>query len=277
MYKIVTKQEFAPKVKLFKISAKEIAEKVRPGQFVILRLDERGERVPLTIANCDAKKGTVTVVFHEVGNTTKKLGSLNKGDSISDVVGPLGNPAEIGKYGRVLCVGEGVWVAPLHFLASALCEKGNRLVTVVGARTKDDLILEREMKEISNEFYVTTDDGSKGYKGLDFLRDLLKTQKIDRVIAMGPVVMMQTVAEITRPHSLKTMVTLAPIMVDGMGMCGACRVSVGGETKFACMDGPEFDGHLVDFELLIRRQRVYLPEERISLMLREKLGGTKRG
>jgi len=277
MYHIVTKQELAPKVKLFEISAKEIAEKTKPGQFVILRLGERGERVPLTIANCDAKKGTVTVVFHEVGNTTKKLGSLNKGDFISDVVGPLGNPAEIGKYGRVLCVGGGIWVAPLHFLALALREKGNKLVTVVGARTKDHLILEREMKEISDEFYVTTDDGSKGYKGLDFLKDLLKTQKINRVIAMGPVVMMQTVAEITRPHGLKTMVTLAPIMVDGMGMCGACRVSVGGETKFACMDGPEFDGHLVDFELLIRRQRMYLPEERISSMLREKLGGVKRG
>jgi len=277
MYKIVTKQELAPKVKLFEISAKEIAEKVRPGQFVILRLDEIGERVPLTIANRDAKKGTVTVVFHEVGNTTKKLGSLNKGDYISDVVGPLGNPAENGKYGRVLCVGGGIWVAPLHFLALALREKGNRLVTVVGARTKDHLILEREMKEISDEFYVTTDDGSKGYKGLDFLKDLLKTQKINRVIAMGPVVMMQTVAEITRPHNLKTMVTLAPIMVDGMGMCGACRVSVGGETKFACMDGPEFDGHLVDFELLIHRQRMYLPEERISSMLREKLGGVRRG
>jgi len=277
MYQIVTKKELAPKIKLFEISAKEIAEKVRPGQFVILRLDERGERVPLTIASRDAKKGTVTVVFHEVGNTTKKLGTLNKGDSISDVVGPLGNPAEIGKYGRVLCVGGGIWVAPLHFLALALREKGNRLVTVVGARTKDHLILEREMKEISDEFYVTTDDGSKGYKGLDFLRDLLKTQKIDRAIAMGPVVMMQTVVEITRPHGLTTMVTLAPIMVDGMGMCGACRVSVGGETKFACMDGPEFDGHLVDFELLIRRQRMYLPEERISSMLREKLGGVKPG
>ncbi len=277
MYQVVTKQELAPKVKLFEISAKEIAEKAKPGQFVILRLDERGERVPLTLARNDAEKGTVTVVFHEVGNTTKKLGSLNEGDSISDVAGPLGNPAEIGKYGRVLCVGGGIWVAPLHFLASALHGMGNKLVTVVGGKTKDDLIFEKEMKEISDEFHVTTDDGSKGYKGLNFLRDLLKTKKIDRVIAMGPVVMMQTVVEMTRPYGLKTMVTLAPIMVDGMGMCGACRVSVGGETKFACMDGPEFDGHQVDFELLIRRQRMYLPEERISSMLREKLGGVKRG
>lgn len=277
MYEIVTKRELAPKAKLFEISAREIAEKARPGQFVILRLDERAERVPLTLANRDPEKGTVTVVFHEVGNTTKKLGSLNEGDSISDVVGPLGNPAETGKYGRVLCVGGGIWVAPLHFLASALHEMENKLVTVVGARTKSDLVFEKEMKEISDELHVTTDDGSKGNKGLDFLQDLLKTQKFDRVIAMGPVVMMQTVVEMTRPYGLKTMVTLAPIMVDGMGMCGACRVSVDGETKFACMDGPEFDGHLVDFQLLIRRQRMYLPEERISSMLREKLGGVKRG
>jgi len=277
MYKIVTKRELVPKVKLIEISAKEVAEKVRPGQFVILRLDEKGERIPLTIANRDAKKGTITVVFHEVGNTTKKLGNLNEGDFISDVVGPLGNPAEIGNYGRVLCVGGGIWVGPLHLEALALREKGNKLVTVVGARNKDLLIFEKEMKEISGEFYVATDDGSKGYKGLEFLKDLLETQKIDRVIAMGPVVMMQTVAEITRPHGLKTVVTLAPIMVDGMGMCGACRVSVGGETKFACMDGPEFDGHLVDFEQLILRQRLYLPEERISSILRERLGGIKRG
>jgi len=277
MYRIVAKRELAPKTNLIEISAEVVAERARPGQFVILRLDEKGERVPLTIANRDAEDGTITLVFHEVGKTTKKLGHLKEGDPIFDVVGPLGNPAEIGKYGRVLCVGGGVWVAPLYFEALALREKGNRLITVVGARTRGNLIFEREMKEISDEFYVATDDGSKGYKGLDFLKDLLRTQRIDRVIVMGPVVMMQTVAEITRPYELKTMVTLAPIMLDGMGMCGACRVSVGGDTKFACMDGPEFDGHLVDFEQLIRRQRLYLPEERISSMLREKLGGIKRG
>ncbi|MFB0523818.1 MAG: sulfide/dihydroorotate dehydrogenase-like FAD/NAD-binding protein [Candidatus Bathyarchaeia archaeon] len=277
MYRIVAKRELAPKIYLIEIYAEGIAKKAKPGQFVILRLDEKGERVPLNIADRDVKRGTVNLVFHEVGNTTKKLGCLKEGDSISDVVGPLGNPAEIDKYGRVLCVGGGIWVAPLYFEALALREKGNKLVSVVGARTKEHLIFEKEMKGISHEFYIATDDGSKGYKGLDFLKDLIKTQKIDRVIVMGPVVMMQTVAEITRPYGLKTMVTLAPIMLDGMGMCGACRVSVGGETKFACMDGPEFDGHLVDFEQLIRRQRLYLPEERISSMLREKLGGIKRG
>jgi ferredoxin--NADP+ reductase len=277
MYRIVAKRELAPKIYLIEIYAEGIAKKAKPGQFVILRLDEKGERVPLNIADRDEKRGTVNLVFHEVGNTTKKLGCLKEGDSISDVVGPLGNPAEIDKYGRVLCVGGGIWVAPLYFEALALREKGNKLVSVVGARTKEHLIFEKEMKGISDEFYIATDDGSKGYKGLDFLKDLIKTQKIDRVIVMGPVVMMQTVAEITRPYEVKTMVTLAPIMLDGMGMCGACRVSVGGETKFACMDGPEFDGHLVDFEQLIRRQRLYLPEERISSMLREKLGGIKRG
>ncbi len=277
MYEIVTKHELAPKISLIEISAKNVAEKARPGQFVILRLDEEGERIPLTIANHDVKKGTITLVFHEVGKTTKRLGNLKESDFISDVVGPLGNPAEIDKYGRVLCVGGGIWSAPLYFEALALREKGNQLVAVVAARNKDLLVFEKEMKEISDEFYVATDDGSKGAKGLDFLKDILATQKIDRVIVMGPVVMMQTVTEITRPHGLKTMVTLAPIMLDGMGMCGACRVSVGSETKFACMDGPEFDGHQVDFEQLIRRQRLYLPEERMSSMLREKLGGIKSG
>ena len=277
MYEIVAKRQLVSKINLIEISAEEVSEKARPGQFVILRLDEKGERIPLTIANCDTGKRTVTIVFHEVGNTTKKLGSLKKGDLISDVVGPLGNPAEIDRYGRVLCVGGGVWVAPLYFVALALSGEGNKLVSVVGARTKDNLIFEKEMKEISDEFYVATDDGSKGHKGLDFLKDLIKNQKIDRVMVMGPVIMMQTVTEITRPYGLKTMVTLAPIMLDGMGMCGACRVSVGGETKIACMDGPEFDGHLVDFEQLIHRQRLYLPEERIASMLREKLGGIKPG
>jgi ferredoxin--NADP+ reductase len=276
MYRIVTKRELVEKVKLFEISAPEISEKARPGQFVILRVAEKGERIPLTIADLDASKGTVTVVFHEVGNTTKKLGCLNEGDYLSDVVGPLGNPAEIEKFGRVMCVGGGIWIAPLYFQALLLRKEGNELVTIIGARTKDQLILEKEMKEISDEFYVATDDGSQGQKGLDFLADLLKRRRVDRVIAMGPVVMMKTVAEMTRPHGLKTMVTLAPIMVDGMGMCGACRVSIGGETKFACMDGPEFDGHLVDFDQLIHRQRMYLPEERLSSMLHEKLGGIKR-
>ena len=202
---------------------------------------------------------------------------MKEGDAITDLVGPLGNPTEIAKFGRVLCVAGGVWCAPLRFIAQALRDKGNEVVIAAAGRTKDTLVFEKELKELGDEFYVATDDGSKGYKGLDFLKDLLKTQKFDHALAMGQVVLLQTVTEITRPHNLKTMVTLASIMVDGMGMCGACRVTVAGETKFACMDGPEFEGHQVDFEELIRRQRVYLPEERMASMLYEKLGGMKRG
>ena len=277
MYEIITKRELASNIYLIEVAAEDVAKKAKPGQFVILRLNEKGERVPLTIAGCDLEKGTVAVAFHAVGRSTKKLAKMKEGDMIQDLVGPLGNPTEIAKFGRVLCVAGGVWGAPLRFVAQALREKGNKIVIVAAGRTKDTLVFEKELKELSDEFYVATDDGSKGFKGLDFLKDLLKTQKFDHAMAMGQVVLLQTVTEITRPYNLKTMVTLASIMVDGMGMCGACRVTVAGETKFACMDGPEFDGHQVDFEELIRRQRVYLPEERMASMLYEKLGGMKRG
>jgi len=277
MYEIVTKRELAPKIYLIEVAAAEVAQKTKPGQFVILRLDDKGERVPLTIANRDLKKGTLSIAFHTVGRSTKQLAKMKGDNSIQDLVGPLGNPTEMSKFGRVLCVAGGVWCAPLHFVAQALKEKGNELVIVAAGRTEDTLVYEKELRKLSDEFYVATDDGSKGFKGLDFLKDLLKAQKFDHAIAMGQVVLLQTVTELTRPYSLKTMVTLASIMVDGMGMCGACRVSVGGETKFACMDGPEFDGHMVDFDELIRRQRVYLPEERMASMIYEKLGGMKRG
>jgi len=277
MYEIVAKQEVAPNIYLIEIAAEDVAKKSQPGQFVILRLDEKGERIPLTIAGINLEKGTVATAVHSVGRTTKKLAKMKAGDSIMDLSGPLGNPAEIGKFGRVLLVGGGVWCAPLYYVAQALREKGNEVVIVAAGRTTNDLVFEKELKEVSNEFYVATDDGSKGYQGLSFLKDVLKTQKLDHAIAMGPVVMLQTVTEITKPYSLKTMVTLASIMVDGTGMCGSCRVTVGGETKFTCMDGPEFDGHQVDFEELIKRQRIYLPEERMASMLHEKLGGVKRG
>lgn len=277
MYEIVTKQELVPNIYLIEIAAEDVAKKAKPGQFVILRLDEKGERIPLTIAGINLEKGTVATAVHSVGRTTKKLAKMNAGDSVMDLSGPLGNPAEIDKFGRVLLVGGGVWCAPLYYVAQALREKGNELVIVAAGRTKNDLVFEKELKEVSDEFYVATDDGSKGYQGLSFLKDVLKTQKFDHSIAMGQVVMLQTVTEITKPHGLKTMVTLASIMVDGTGMCGSCRVTVAGETKFACMDGPEFDGHQVDFEELIKRQRVYLPEERMASMIHEKLGGVKRG
>lgn len=275
MHKIVTKRKLAPNIKLLEISAEEIAEKAKSGQFVILRIDEKGERIPLTLAGFDAAKGTMTIVCHEVGKTTKKLGSLREGDHILNLVGPLGNPAKIKKYGRVLCVGGGVMVPPLYLQVKALHEVGNKLITVIGARTEEQLVFEKEMREVTDELYVATDDGSKGYHGLDFLKDLLNNRKIDRVITIGPIVMMRSVAEFTRPHGIPTIVNLNPIMVDGMGMCGACRVTVGGETKFACMDGPDFDGHLVDFEELIARRQMYVSQEKLSVVFHEKRMATR--
>jgi len=277
MNEIVAKRELAPKIKLLEVSAQDIASKASPGQFVILRVCGTGERIPITLVGSNTQRGTITLVFNEVGKTTKQLGQLNQGDHIPNIAGPLGNPSEIERFGTVLCVGGGVMIAPLLFQVSALRKSGNKLITVIGARIKDLLIFEEEMKELSDEFYVATDDGSKGYKGLDFLRDLLNKRKIDRVVAMGPVVMLKTLSEMTKPLGIKTVVTLTPIMVDGMGMCGACRVSVAGETKFACVDGPEFDGHQVDFDQLIKRQKMYIPEERLSALFHERLGGIKLG
>ena len=273
MYRIIDKQELASNIKLFEVEASQVAAKAKPGQFVVLRVDEKGERFPLTLTDANKSKGTVKFAFHEVGKSTKKLGTLEEGDSILDVVGPLGNPSEIQNFGRVLCIGGGVMVAPLHFITSALRKAGNELSIVIGARNKELLIFEDEMRALSHRFYVITDDGSKGYKESNFLEEILSREKIDRIIAMGPVVMMKTVSDMSKPYNIKTMVTLTPIMVDGTGMCGCCRVSVGGVTKFACVDGPDFDGHQVDWPLLISRQHIYLPEERISLLSHERPGG----
>jgi len=273
VYKIVTKKELAPKIKLFEIYAPEVAEKTKPGQFIILIIDEKGERIPLTIAGYDAKKGTITFVFNEVGKTTKQLGLLKEGDCIETITGPLGNPSEIRNFGKVLCVAGGVMIAPMLLQVQALRDAGNILTTVIGARIEELLFFEEEMKALSNKLYMATDDGSKGYKGLGFLKEILEKERFDRCITMGPVVMMKNVCEITKPFGIPTIVTLTPIMVDGMGMCGVCRVTVGGETKFACVDGPEFDGHLVNFDELIKRQRLFLPEERLSALLWERLGG----
>ena len=272
MYKIVTKRELVPHTNLFEFSAKEIAAKTKPGQFVILRIDEDGERIPLTIAGANVEKGTITAVCHEVGKSTKQLGKLKEGDCIVDLLGPLGKPAEIKKFGTVLCVGGGVMVAPLHFQAKAFHETGNEVIGVIGARTESHLIFEDEMRQMCDELYVATDDGTKGYKGLDFLKDLLKERKIDRVIAMGPIVTMKTVSELTRPYGIPTIVNLIPIMVDGMGMCGACRVAVGGKTMFACVDGPDFDGHQVDFEELISRLKMFTPQEKLAFVFHEEGG-----
>jgi len=276
MNKILVKKELAARIKLFEIHAPEIAAKTKPGHFVVLRISERGERFPLTIAGADASTGIITLVFNEVGKSTKELGCFSEGDEILDVVGPLGNPCEIDSFGNVLCIGGGVFAAPLHFVASALHRIGNKVITVIGARISDLLIFEDELKSVSDEFHIGTDDGSRGHKGLAFVKEILDQNSIGRAIAMGPVAMLKAVSEITKPYGIKTMVTLTPLMVDATGMCGCCRVSVGGETKFACVDGPEFDGHQVDWELLTSRMRTYLTDERMASLFYERLGGQTR-
>lgn len=273
MYKVVAKRELAPKIKMFEVQAPEMAEKAHPGQFIILITNEKGERIPLTITGYDRKKGTVTFAFNEVGKTTKELGCLKEGDCIENITGPLGNPSEIKNFGRVLCVAGGVMIAPMLLQVRALREAGNKITTVMGARIKELVFFEEELGSLSEKVYVATDDGSKGYKGLDFLKEILEKERFDRCVAWGPVVMMKNVSEITKPFGIPTIVTLMPIMVDGMGMCGVCRVTVGGKMKFGCVDGPEFDGHLVDFDELVTRQRMFLPEERLSSLLWEMRGG----
>ena len=267
-YKIIKKEELTVDTKLFEISAPLIADKAKPGQFVMLRIDEDGERIPLTIAKTDKNTGTITIVFQEVGKTTKQLGTLNEGDSLKNLVGPLGNPAEIKSFGTVVCVGGGVGIACVFPEIKAMKEAGNEVVSIIGARNESLLLFEDEINELSDEFYITTDDGSKGHHG--FVSDILKKliddgKKIDLVIAVGPIVMMKVIANLTKQYDLKTIVSLNPIMVDGTGMCGSCRVEVGGETKFACVDGPEFDAHKVDFDLLTSRNCRYRNEEGLAV------------
>ncbi len=259
------------------MDAPDIAAKAQAGQFLIVILNEKAERIPLTICGYDTTKGTVSFAFHEVGKSTKELGCLNEGDSIMNVTGPLGNPSEVKNFGKVLCVGGNIMIAPILLQIKAMKEAGNHVTTILGARSKDFMIMENEAKAMSDKLYVATDDGSYGYKGLDFLKDLLKTEKFDRCVVMGPVVMMRDVSEITRPYNIPTIVTMTPIMIDGMGMCGVCRVTVGGKMLFGCVDGPEFDGHQTDFAELILRQRTMLPEERVGSLLWETSGGCKCG
>lgn len=276
-YKIVSKQQLAPKIRLMEVTAPEMAVKAHPGQFIIIMVSDKGERIPLTVAGYDTKRGTISFAFNEVGKSTKELGCLETGQCLQNLTGPLGNPSEIRNFGRVLIVAGGVMIAPLLLEVRALREAGNKITTVLGTRIKDLLFFEDEMKALSDELYVATDDGSKGYKGLDFLKDILSKEKFDRCVTWGPVVMMKNVAEITKPYGIRTIVTLTPIMIDGMGMCGVCRVTVGGKMKFGCVDGPEFDGHLVDFDGLINRQRMFLPEERLGSLLWEMKGGCHCG
>lgn len=268
MYEIVRKRTLTPSTKMYAVKAPLVAEKARPGQFVIVRISERGERIPLTIADYDPEQGLLMLVFQEVGKTTRALGQLEEGDFILDVVGPLGLPAELPDTGRVLCVGGGVGVAPIFPKAKAMHARGVDIVSIIAARTADLVILEDEMRSVSSKLHVATDDGSRGYHG--FANGLVKKlldegERFDEIVAVGPIPMMKACVETTRPYGVKTLVSLNPIMVDGTGMCGACRVTVGGQTKFACVDGPTFDGHRVDFDEAMRRSAMYLDEERSAL------------
>jgi ferredoxin--NADP+ reductase len=270
MNEIVVKKELAPKIKLIEFVNHNIARKAKPGQFVVVQMGTKGERFPITISGTNPDKGTLKLIFNEVGKSSQKLGALSKGEMIDNVAGPLGNPTEIKKFGTVLCFGGGVMVGPISYEVAAFKEAGNRVITVIGARNKELLIFKTEMKALSDNFYISTDDGSEGYMGLDFLRTIFEREKVDRVIAMSvATVTLRTLCELTKTYGIKTIVSLAPIMLDGTGMCGCCRVSIGGETKFACSDGPEFDGHLVDWDLLESRKRVYSHEERLSALFDE--------
>lgn len=264
MYEILEKQVLSDNVKLLGIKAPMVAKKAKAGQFIILRIDEKGERIPLTIADYDRKKGTITVIFMEVGKTTVQLGTMNVGDKLLNFAGPLGIASEIENFGTVVCIGGGVGIAPLYPIIRELKQAGNNVISILGARNEKLLMLEKEIEEFSDELHICTDDGSKGHKGFvsDVLQKLIDDgKKIKIVWAIGPVIMMKVVANLTKKYDLKTIVSLNPIMVDGTGMCGGCRVSVGGETKFACVDGPEFDGHLVDFDNLMLRNRRFVKEE----------------
>jgi len=256
-----------PKIHLFRFDAPRIAKKARAGQFVSLIIDEKGERIPLTVADWDRKQGTVTIIFSEVGKSTKQLAQLKTGDSIMSLSGPLGLPSRDEKFGTVVCVAGGFAVAPIRPIARAMKEAGNKVISIMGARSKELIFWEKELGGVSDELIVTTDDGTYGRKGLvtEPLKEILQTRKIDRVIAIGPSVMMKFCALTTKPFGVSTIVSLNPIMVDGTGMCGCCRVEVEGKTKFACVDGPEFDGHKVDWDLLAARQGLYKDEEKAAL------------
>jgi ferredoxin--NADP+ reductase len=265
MFKIVNREEMAEgTIVLNEIEAPRIAQKAQPGQFVILKATEDGERIPLTMADTDPDKGTLTVIYMVVGKSTALFRDLKVGDGYQDVIGPLGRPTHIEKVGTVICVGGGTGVAVLHPITRAMKAAGNHVICIIGARSKGLLIMEDRMADASHDLRVCTDDGSYGRKGFvtEELEDILDRQKVDQVVAIGPVPMMKFVSKITADYKVPTLVSLNPIMVDGTGMCGGCRVSVGGETKFACVDGPEFDGHRVDYDELMLRLNAYCDDER---------------
>jgi len=273
MAKIVTKKELADNVTLFEIEAPEIARKRKAGQFVILRLGEDSERIPLTIAGSDPERGTVTLVIQAVGKSTTEFCACGEGTDICDVVGPLGKPTHIENFGNVVVIGGGVGIAPALPIAAALKEGGCRVTALISGRTKELVILRDEMTAASDALQVATDDGSEGFHGFptQILQEMIdKGETINLVVAVGPVPLMRAVCKVTAPHGIQTMVSLNPIMIDGTGMCGGCRVTVGGERRFACVDGPEFDGHQVDFDELVKRQAWYKEHEAESMELHTK-------
>ena len=268
MYEIVKAEKLTPDVIKLEISAPHIAKKARAGMFIMVTPDEHGERIPLTMADFSPEKGTITIAALEVGKTTKQLGKMKAGDKVFSLVGPLGLPTHLQNYGSVVSIGGGIGLALMYPVVRAFKQAGNHTINIIGARNETLLMYEKERQAVSDEFYVCTDDGSKGHHG--FVSDILKkfiaeNKKVDLVYAVGPIIMMKVIANITKPHNIRTVVSLNPIMVDGTGMCGSCRVIIDGKTKFGCVDGPEFDGHKVDFENLTARNKRYIPEEQISL------------
>ena len=263
-YEILYKKELCKNQYEIRVKAPFITKNAKAGQFIILRTDKNSERIPLTIADYDRQNEILTIVYMAVGYTTKKLASLDVGDEIEDIVGPLGVPTHIKNYGTVICVAGGYGAAPCYLIAKAFKEAGNKVHMVMGARTKDLIFWQDKMKNACEELHITTDDGTLGTKGFttQVAKDIIDSEKVDYVIAVGPMPMMRAVAELTRPYGIKTEASMNPIMVDGTGMCGACRVTVGGEVKFACVDGPDFDAHLIDFDEVINRTRIYKEEEK---------------
>ncbi|MDI3546729.1 MAG: ferredoxin/flavodoxin---NADP+ reductase [Halanaerobiales bacterium] len=271
MFEILEKEVLAPGIKKITVKAPLIAQKTKPGNFIILRVNDEGERIPLTVADYERETGIITIIFQEVGYTTELLGSLEVGDYIKDIVGPLGHHLELEGYQRVVCLGGGSGTALLYPKVKGFYEAGAEVIAITGARTKELIILEEELAEVSNKLYITTDDGTYGHHGFvtDILKDVLETEEVDLVVAIGPVPMMKAVSEMTRPYEIKTIVSLNSLMVDGTGMCGGCRVTVGGETKFTCVDGPAFDGHQVDFDELMNRLTYYQEEEHQCRLAKE--------
>ncbi len=273
MQRITAKRKIAPGIISLEVEAPLIAKKAKPGQFIILMTDEKGERIPLTIADYDRKKGSVRTVFEVVGKTTEKLSRMKEGDELFSFVGPLGRPSKIDKYGTVVTVGGGTGIASVYPIARELKKAGNNVVAIIGAKTRDSLIMEEEMRKASTKLMITTDDGSYGTKGLvtEALGEVLRKDKdVKKVWAVGPAMMMKAVCDVTRRYKVETIVSLNAIMVDGTGMCGTCRVTVGGETKFTCVDGPEFNGHLVDWSEFINRLNRYTQQEKFSFEMCKK-------